>query len=822
LQRLQGEAAWARRLADLQVMPDPGLPEGEHAAFAALGRVLLFAVAELQLVFNEQGRVDHSEVAAIARSALVEEGAATDQAIRHMLRIGHILVDEFQDVSPEQVALLTTLTADWSPGDGRTLFAVGDPMQSIYLFRNSEVGLFLRVREQGIGNVQLEPMQLTSNFRSQAALVDWCNRAFRDIFPLVEDARRSAVGFLPSQAAREALAGEPVQVWAFGPGQAREEAERIALQIEALHGESPGLSIAILLRDRSLAPPILAALRERSIAVLGVDLAPLAAHASVQDLVALGCALLHAGDRAAWLAVLRAPFCGLLLADLLVLCGDDPDALLVERLQDAAVLAAMSADGRDRLLRCGPVLQRAWRQRGSEALDVSVRGLWQRLGGPACCRDESERLAAGQYLQALRGLLEARPHADGVALSQLAERLRDARPPEGQLPSGVVEVLTIHHSKGLEWDVVFLPGLGKRARSDRAPLMRWLQLPAEQGEDLLISAHSIGRDGEQDELGEFIKLLQAERQRNELGRLAYVAATRARQRLVLSGAARARGPEANSLLSKLWSAVSAQFAAVAQNDAGDGDGDGDGEDQHTPMSPVRQASPQWRRVAADFDPAQGLLDPPWLAGAQLSASMDGQSEALTPPALEFDWVGPAARAAGTVVHEELERLARDGDLLGADFSARRESWQQRLLELGMASEQIPSVVAQIAARMTQLRSDSTAQWLLATPHGEAQCEWRLSGFVDGKLQHAVIDRSFIDANGDRWVVDYKTGTHAGGGLEQFLARELERYRPQLQRYRALAERLGPQPVRAALYFPWLGRLCELTGEERSGVILPRP
>ena len=66
---------------------------------------------------------------------------------------------------------------------------------------------------------------------------------------------------------------------------------------------------------------------------------------------------------------------------------------------------------------------------------------------------------------------------------------------------------------------------------------------------------------------------------------------------------------------------------------------------------------------------------------------------------------------------------------------------------------------------------------------------------------AVFDRSFIDERGVRWVIDYKTSRHSGGGREQFLDREVERYRPQLERYACWRERLGPEPVRVALYFP---------------------
>jgi hypothetical protein len=69
--------------------------------------------------------------------------------------------------------------------------------------------------------------------------------------------------------------------------------------------------------------------------------------------------------------------------------------------------------------------------------------------------------------------------------------------------------------------------------------------------------------------------------------------------------------------------------------------------------------------------------------------------------------------------------------------------------------------------------------------------------VDGKLRAVAIDRMFRDA-GALWIIDYKTSAHEGGALEPFLDRELERYRPQLEGYRAA---FSGEPVRLGLYFP---------------------
>ena len=94
-----------------------------------------------------------------------------------------------------QYRLLEALTGGWVPGDGRTLFCVGDPMQSIYRFRNADVAQFLLAREAGIGSIVPEPLLLRRNFRSGDFLVHWFNTVFPQVLPDVDDPARGAVSY---------------------------------------------------------------------------------------------------------------------------------------------------------------------------------------------------------------------------------------------------------------------------------------------------------------------------------------------------------------------------------------------------------------------------------------------------------------------------------------------------------------------------------------------------------------------------------------------------------------------------------------------------
>ncbi|MGH8444184.1 MAG: UvrD-helicase domain-containing protein, partial [Solimonas sp.] len=191
-------------LERLRSLPAAAYDDTQWEVLQALLDVLRLAAAQLRVVFAARGQVDFAEVAAQAVAALGTDEAPTELALAFDYRIRHLLVDEFQDTSATQYALLTRLTAGWQDGDGCTLFVVGDPMQSIYRFREADVGLYLRARSGGIAQLPLEPLQLQCNFRSRAGVVEWVNAAFAQVLPPREDAGRSAVPYSAATATQPA------------------------------------------------------------------------------------------------------------------------------------------------------------------------------------------------------------------------------------------------------------------------------------------------------------------------------------------------------------------------------------------------------------------------------------------------------------------------------------------------------------------------------------------------------------------------------------------------------------------------------------------
>ena len=170
------------------------------------------AVAELRVIFAERNAVDFAELGIAARQVLTDAEDNPDLLLALSGGLRHLLVDEFQDTSRSQFELVRLLVRAWDEGDGRTCFLVGDPMQSIYMFRQAEVELFGEVERRGIAweeeAIECALVQLSTNFRSHAGLTDKWNEIFAAVF-----GADAPVPFSPSFAAEPALIADAVQVY---------------------------------------------------------------------------------------------------------------------------------------------------------------------------------------------------------------------------------------------------------------------------------------------------------------------------------------------------------------------------------------------------------------------------------------------------------------------------------------------------------------------------------------------------------------------------------------------------------------------------------
>ena len=560
LRRTEGAQALLQGLARA---PAAALAAPDEEAIAALARVLAHGAAQLQAQFALAGEVDYTYVAGAARAALSEAGEPTELALRTGLKLRHILVDEFQDTSLAQVELLRILTATWEEGDGRTLFLVGDPMQSIYRFRDAEVGLFLAARTAGIGRVPLTALRLARNFRARASLVHFTNELFGPLFPAADEVRSGAVRYSASLAVREGPPEGRVTLRLF-PGDSPAEARALAARVAQLRAEDAAARIAVLVAAHAHATPIVAALTELGIASLGVDLVPLAERAVVRDLVQLARALCDLGDRNAWLATLRAPWCGATLATLSALSEVEDAQLPLEALADPARLARLSDAERARLARVTAVLEAALAERERFPVADWLEATWVRLGGPdAYPREALEDARA--FFSAFAASATAGHWRGPDDFAALLENLYSAA---AQLTgANPVQIMTIHRAKGLEFEHVLIGALERPLASEERWLLRPVEVTGEAGDPQLLVAPAPAVGEEPSALDVFVRDLLKERSAHERLRLLYVALTRARETLWLSAAPKADEegsirPDARSLLARLWPVLGERFERV--------------------------------------------------------------------------------------------------------------------------------------------------------------------------------------------------------------------------------------------------------------------
>jgi ATP-dependent helicase/nuclease subunit A len=751
-------------------------------------QLLSRARSVLRQVFRQSATVDFAEVAHAARRALGTPESPTDLLYSLDYRIEHLLVDEFQDTSRAQFELVRALTEQWSAGAGHSLFLVGDPMQSIYRFREAEVALFLRCwHTRQLGAVPLEPLRLTSNFRSTRALVDWVRETVSPV--MAEDnPRLGAVKFRTSQAAREDD-GAPPRVNAFIGDDGQREAAEI---VRIIQGAPAGNSIAILARGRLHLTGILPALRRAGIPYRAQEIDALKDQQHVIDLIALTRALSHLGDRVSWLACLRAPWCGLTLADLSALAENEPNRTILELLSDAEKLALLSPDGRSRAVRVQEILAEAVDKAARVPLRDLVESAWFALGGPSTLREVNQHDDAAIFLDLIESLDDGGALRDFSILDQRLE-IFYAKPAAEQT---CVQVMTVHGAKGLEFDIVIIPQMAKLARSADRDLLVWTEDTQPDGTISLNLAAQPQRS-EKNSAYELISKENSEKEAEEMKRLFYVACTRAKNELYLFGSVTRkkdelalRKPSSSTFLGLIWPAVREQFEAELHRRAP--------AQQGIFSFAAEEAGTTLRRLPGDWRLPQPEPVMQWTAPLQRAVASTRK--------LTYEWVGDTSRHVGTVVHELLKRRsAGDAQTIHAE-----------LLRLGVPKSEVAAAAGRVGKAISSTLNSKRGSWILQS-HAEAKSEWAIAGRIQDKLTSGTIDRTFRDEQGRLWIIDFKTSAHSGGQIENFLNEEQRRYRPQLENYATLLARTASGPIWLGLYFPLLDGWREWPFEQETAV-----
>ncbi len=874
LQSLSAVDGLEDALAYVPHLPPMSYSEDEWNIVRACFTLLSHAAAELRVVFAEAGTTDFTEIAQIAQNVLQhEDGSPSDAAIEIAGGIRHILVDEFQDTSRLQHRLLASLILAWQEDEQRTLFVVGDPKQSIYFFRNADAELFPRVARLGLETTDgsalgLERISLSDNFRTAPSLIDALNRVFSPIFAepdgtdiAFSDAVAARSGslssgpvfqihteFMPPSAHSAAVQDDLIEIGSEQPWQAaraedtqleqmtaliREHAERV----ENARASGQKYRIAVLGRTRAILAKVADELRRSAIPFYAVELEKLQSQPEIQDALALGRALLNPYDRVAWLGVLRAPWCGLALDDLFTIAGTDGlpapfqdlPSLLRERFD---CLSQRGQPGARRVIRLLDTLPTLIAHLPNATLGTWLKRAWLVVEGYRCV--DAAGWANLELLWRSLDRIRGTQGFLGSELDSVLQQLTALPHPDANADCGV-QLMTIHKSKGLEFEVVLVPDLQAGTfRRDRT-LLSWLErgLVKQEAsgaitEFLVAPIQTKGAKG-----GLTKKWVDREiriREDQEMRRIFYVAATRAREELHLF--ARPSHAErdgdlhlslpSRSLLMTAWPGVRQQV-----------------EDQFNEWKRTRQSAAEpLHGAVVDKLAASGAGDAILMPRAESPAvvrRLPGEEAApaarpfdpLTLPSLsESQMVEPFARheggwyvrALGNAVHSLFDLLAKRAasDAWGAAL-AQLSLAKPRLASKARASGAAPPIADALAEEAVQIALDAAQQaeckWILS-PHPQAEHEVSWTGEVEGKLRNVRIDRLFLagdeplsDGESTLWIIDYKTTHDANSLAASGLAGLRAVFAPQLELYgRILGHGYPSRPIHAGLYYPRLHAL----------------
>lgn len=733
-------------LARLRKLPEPFYQDEHWGMLQNLLALLPLLAAHLQLLFSESAVVDFSAVSQQANQALGEDEHPADLALYFDNRIMHLLVDEFQDTSITQFELIRKLLLGWQENDGRTLFLVGDPMQSIYRFRQAEVGLFLKARQMGIASVSLTPLELKTNFRSSQTIVDWVNEQFTQIFPRKDDIQSGAIRYHRSEAFHPEAHDSFVSARSFCDSKA--EALDIVETVRKELLRDATQSIAILVRSRSHLLDILDSLRQANIPFQGVDIELLGRLPHIQDAWSLCKALLFPANRLAWLSLLRSPFCGIGLQDIHTLVSDHKRRPFLAIMENLAKPASMSENSWRRLQVFCDIMRTAIAQRHQYKLVEHLALILQQLGAPRLF-DAKEYADIEQLWTLLEkfeqnNILSEVSHIEQGLQSLYAQQSKPA----------ALQIMTIHKSKGLEFDTVLLPHLGSRKKTADKPLIRWLHLPQKSKEPLFLLAPLKAEYETQSPMYDFLQSLDQEKSDYENQRLLYVAITRAKKRLYLYS--HKEKPEKGSL-HFLLPRVDFSLQAPAQ------------------ASPLDQS---YQRPLMERLPLANLP-------SSLQATLSNQ-HAMIIHQRSFQ---PTA-AIGTLCHSLLQ-WSSEQQL----FEVARLPWvrvQNELINLGLPKAQQIAIMRTLTTLMQKTFENDRARWILQA-HPLAYNEHRFMEALESGYQLKIPDRFFQDEKGDFWVVDFKSGQRNG--------QQSRLHRKQVNDYAKLLQRLYEQPqIQCGLYY----------------------
>ena len=544
-------------LTSIKKLPDPTYTPAQVDLLNALVVLLPMLYAYLNQQFVKTGQADYVYISDQACWALGSTDEPSNLLMQLDYQIHHLLIDEFQDTSHSQYQLFTTLISEWMPNERKSIFLVGDPMQSIYQFREADVSIFAtRFISQYWGNLHLIALKLQTNFRSSALLINHFNTLYYKVFPKKLELEYSCIPYTHSIAAPAfSQATDRTITWSLSSSD-EAQVESIMNQIQMIQRFTPQDSIAVLVRSRSHLSSLIPAFKTRQIDYEAIEIESLFSQSSVLDLYSLTAAIVDLNDRIAWLAVLRAPWCGLKLDTLLQL-KETVGTLIWQQLQRCQFLE----NDQIRITHLITVIKHAHMQLQKLSLYEVIKTAWQQLNG-SNLYPNSDLSYIEQFFETL-ALYHGKIPA--LIINDLQEQLLKQKVSTIANTKYPVQLMTIHKAKGLEFDHVFIIMMNKRPRSSQKSLLILSENNDSQGNKKLLFA-PLSIYEEKNSIYDYIKYINDKRSQYEVIRQLYVAATRAKQSLhYFASIKQGELPKSSSFLALIWPYLNAKEKHIMES-----------------------------------------------------------------------------------------------------------------------------------------------------------------------------------------------------------------------------------------------------------------
>lgn len=723
----------------------------------------LFCVA-LSANFKKTNKADFTHI--LSEAIMILKDDPIEVILNH--DVSHLLIDEFQDTNQTQVDFIELILGNFAANiPNKSLLLVGDPMQSIYRFRKAEVKFFNQINQnKSFAGLKLKSLKLITNFRSDPKIIDWINRNVVKLFPSQNNADLDAVSYTKFKPRPKINKDDGIlKIHRFvAPNSSinelyRVEAKETVKIIKKIQKETPSREIAILTYSRPNIQEIIHELKLENIAIEATKIQEIKERQSFQDILSLTRALYNFNDKVHWIAVLRAPWCGIELKSLTKLFEKNHDLTAWEIINNKKLIKILDKESYKRINFVTKTINSFLSFKGHVSHRYFIESIWRMLKGYECLLEENDYEEIETFFECINECSSPL----SINFDDLDKKIQDLNiskienTDDNKKP---IKILTMHASKGMGFECIILPNLNRPQKPEEKPLF------INEENIIAIKKNNLDKkDGLYDYLWEKEKI----RIQNEKIRLLYVSISRAKKECHLISSENMIEGESdikpNSFLNMLLPVIKNEKILQVKPEN---------------FSDIDNFSPQLRRIKLQY--------------------LNSQIQELTP---SFDqeiknvYFENIFTFTGSLIHKYYKIIIKNQLDINEILSKKLILFKQLYLKNNFSDAEIYNALNIISTSFNTLINTKNGRWIYKL-HKDDQME--VEYIIKGKdeFEKRIPDRSFIYEN-NRWVIDYKTVFD-----EKNLHVYANNFKPQLDKYEKLYD--NKYPIIKAIYFCSQGEL----------------